>query len=66
LRAHYLRHVPFEALGSIAPWLEAAGYERTNTRFFESAALSDLQKIDVLVVMGGPMSVNDKDEFRFE
>ncbi len=63
MRAHYLQHVPFEGLGSIAPWLEAAGYELTNTRFFESAALPDLKKIDLLLVMGGPMSVNDEDEF---
>jgi GMP synthase-like glutamine amidotransferase len=63
LRAHYLQHVPFEGLCSIAPWLEAAGYELTNTRFFESAALPDLKKIDLLLVMGGPMSVNDEDEF---
>jgi GMP synthase-like glutamine amidotransferase len=63
MRAHYLQHVPFEGLGSIAPWLEAAGYEITKTQFFESAELPDLRMIDLLVVMGGPMSVNDKDEF---
>ena len=63
MRAHYLQHVPFEGLSSIAPWLEAAGYEITKTQFFESAELPDLRMIDLLVVMGGPMSVNDKDEF---
>jgi GMP synthase-like glutamine amidotransferase len=63
MRAHYLQHVPFEGLGSITKWLEAAGYEITNTRFFESAELPDLKMIDLLVVMGGPMSVNDGDEF---
>jgi GMP synthase-like glutamine amidotransferase len=63
MRAHYLQHVKFEGLGSIAPWLEAAGYEITNTRLFESAKFPDLNKIDLLVVMGGPMSVNDEDDF---
>ena len=63
MRAHYFQHVPFEGLGSIAPWLEAAGYEITNTKFFESAKFPDLKKIDLLVVMGGPMSVNDEDDF---
>jgi len=63
MRAHYLQHVPFEGLGSIEPWLEAAGYEITNTRFFESAGLPDPAMIDLLVVMGGPMSVNDEDRF---
>jgi len=63
MRAHYLQHVEFEGLGSIEPWLEADGYEITNTRLFESAKFPNLKKIDLLVVMGGPMSVNDEDDF---
>lgn len=63
MRAHYLQHVPFEGLGSIETWLEAAGYEITKTSFFESADLPDLKKTDLLVVMGGPMSVHDEGEF---
>ena len=63
MRAHYFQHVPFEGLGSIGPWLKAAGYEVTKTRFFESAALPDINQIDLLVVMGGPMSVNDENTF---
>jgi GMP synthase-like glutamine amidotransferase len=63
MRAHYLQHVEFEGLGSIASWLEADGYEITNTRLFESAKFPNLKKIDLLVVMGGPMSVNDEDDF---
>ncbi|MBU4262655.1 MAG: gamma-glutamyl-gamma-aminobutyrate hydrolase family protein [Proteobacteria bacterium] len=62
MRAHYFQHVPFEGLGSIAPWLAAAGFEITSTRFFESAMFPDLNEIDLLVVMGGPMSVNDEAE----
>ena len=63
VRAHYLQHVLFESLGSIEPWLRAAGYEITNTRFFQTTALPDLKGIDLLVVMGGPMSANDEGEF---
>ncbi|MBU0964972.1 MAG: gamma-glutamyl-gamma-aminobutyrate hydrolase family protein, partial [Proteobacteria bacterium] len=62
MRAHYFQHVPFEGLGSIALWLAAAGFEITSTRFFASAELPDLNMIDLLVVMGGPMSVNDEAE----
>lgn len=61
MRAHYLQHVPFEGLGSIEPWLAANGYELTGTRFFESTCLPDPEAIDFLVVMGGPMSVNDEE-----
>ena len=63
MRAHYLQHVPFECLGSIEPWLRSAGYETTKTPFFRSVDLPDHQEVDLLVVMGGPMSVNDEGEF---
>lgn len=60
VRAHYFQHVPFEGLGCIEPWLRAAAYDITSTRFFETAELPDLNDIDLLVVMGGSMSVNDE------
>ena len=63
MRAHYLQHVPFEGLGSIEPWLGSNAYEITNTPFFKSAELPDIDKIDLLIVMGGPMSVNDENVF---
>ncbi len=63
MRVHYLQHVPFEGLGSIKPWLEAKEYEVTQTRFYESTDLPDTKGIDLLVIMGGPMSVNDEDKY---
>ena len=61
MRAHILEHVPFEGPGSIAFWLKEAGYQITHTRFYDSADLPELKAIDLLIVMGGPMSVNDED-----
>jgi GMP synthase-like glutamine amidotransferase len=63
MRAHYLQHVPFEGLGSIEQSLRSTGYEITRTALFESAEFPSIDSIDLLVVMGGPMSVNDSDEF---
>ncbi len=63
MRAHYLQHVPFEGLGSIEPWLLTAGYQITSTKFFRSSLLPDAGAIDLLIVMGGPMSVNDDKVF---
>jgi GMP synthase-like glutamine amidotransferase len=63
MRAHCLQHVAFEGLGSIQPWLQEAGYEISYTRFFESAVLPQLEEIDFLIAMGGPMSVNDAVQF---
>lgn len=63
MRAHWFQHVPFEGLGSIRAWLDSRGYETTCTRFFESADLPDPDAVDLLVVLGGPMSVNDESRF---
>ncbi len=63
MRTHFLQHVPFEGLGSIEPWLKAAGCEITSTRFFESTHLPSADEVNLLIVMGGPMSVNDEGEF---
>ena len=60
MRAHYFQHVAFEGLGSIESWLKAQGFELSRTAFYQSAELPDPQGIDLLVVMGGPMSVNDE------
>ena len=60
MRAHVLQHVPFEGPGSIEAWLNDAGWETTGTRFFHSESLPDFQKLNFLIVLGGPMSVKDE------
>ncbi|MBE0555639.1 MAG: amidotransferase, partial [Proteobacteria bacterium] len=54
------QHVPFEGLGSIGPWLEERRAVVTVTRFFADAVLPEAGDVDLLIVMGGPMSVNDE------
>jgi GMP synthase-like glutamine amidotransferase len=65
MRAHYLQHVPFEGLGSIADWLAAAGAEVTRTALYAGDPLPALAGLDLLVAMGGPMSVNDEAQYRW-
>ena len=62
MRVHYLQHVPFEGLGSIEPWLESAGHQITGSRLYASPELPPPESIEALIVMGGPMSVNDEDD----
>lgn len=62
MKVHVLQHVPFEGLGSIGPWLAARGAEISHTRFFDSPGLPSLNGVDLVVAMGGPMSVNDEAE----
>jgi GMP synthase-like glutamine amidotransferase len=60
MRVHILQHVPFEGLGSIELWLFEHGANVTFTRFYESSNLPTLDEIDMVIVLGGPMSVNDE------
>jgi GMP synthase-like glutamine amidotransferase len=60
MRVHHLRHVEFEGLGSIEPWLLARGHTLTTTCEFRSEPLPTADELDVLIVMGGPMGVNDE------
>jgi len=60
MRAHYFQHVPFEGLGSMEAWLREAGYETGVTRWHAGERAPDPEQIDLLIVMGGPMSVNDE------
>ena len=60
MRVHWLQHVPFEALGSIETWLAARDANVTVTRLYDDEALPDLDGLDLVIAMGGPMSVNDE------
>ncbi len=63
IKAHYLQHVPFEGLGSIETWLQSIRADVTVTRFFDDPALPEPSSLDLLIIMGGPMSVNDEDAY---
>ena len=63
MRAHCFQHVSFEGLGSIERFLKAHHFEISYTRFYEDVRLPNLEEIDFLIIMGGPMSVNDEDKF---
>jgi GMP synthase-like glutamine amidotransferase len=63
MRAQILQHVPFESPGSILTALEHLGVEVAITRLYAGDRLERWPGLDLLVVMGGPMSVNDESEF---
>ena len=64
LRIHVFQHVPFEGPAFIGEWLTSRGHRITTTGFFSREHDSPLPHVadyDWLIVMGGPMSVNDTD-----
>lgn len=62
MNVHVLQHVPFEGLGSMERWLLERGAAIRYTRFFEPWILPCPSGVDLLIAMGGPMSVNDEAE----
>jgi GMP synthase-like glutamine amidotransferase len=63
INALVLQHVPFEGLGSIEAWLAARKATIGCTRFYRSERLPPPEGVGFLIVLGGPMSVNDEAEF---
>ena len=63
MKVQVLQHVPFEGLGSIETWLSARDAVVQYTRFYQSPVLPDLRALDLVIAMGGPMSVNDEREY---
>jgi GMP synthase-like glutamine amidotransferase len=57
------QHVPFEDLGSIRPWLEERQVKINYTRFFAADPMPDTRDVGFLIVLGGPMSVNDENNY---
>lgn len=62
---HYLQHVPFENLGNIENWARTGAREVSRTRLFAGDTLPDLNQIDLLVILGGPMNIYETDIFPF-
>jgi GMP synthase-like glutamine amidotransferase len=60
-KLHYFQHVPFENLGLIEDWANANGFVVSSTRFYQDATIPIPEDADWLVVMGGPMGVDDHD-----
>lgn len=63
IRVHTLLHVPFEGIGCIADWITKKEFLLTETRLWENANLPPLEVINLLIIMGGPMSVNDEKKY---
>jgi GMP synthase (glutamine-hydrolysing) len=60
MRILYLQHVPFEDLGMIEPILIDGGHELACTQFYRPYDIPSIDDFDCLIVMGGPMGVNDE------
>ena len=71
LKVHYFQHIAGEGYGSCYEYLKSIGAEISATEFFalpvdlslEIEALPVMDEVDLLIIMGGAMSVNDEANF---
>ena len=61
MRLHYLQHEPFEDPGSILTWAHERHHVVTGSMIFNGEPLPSLDSFDMLVMMGGYMSVYEED-----
>jgi GMP synthase-like glutamine amidotransferase len=57
-----LQHVASEGPGAIAPWAKKAGHTLTVIRLDKGEPIPPVNTVDGVIVLGGPMSVNDGEE----
>jgi GMP synthase (glutamine-hydrolysing) len=62
MRIHSLQQVPFEDLANIKVWAKGKGHEISRTMFFREEALPRLEELDWLIILGGPMNIDKKDD----
>lgn len=62
---HYLQHVPFETPEKIADWVQDNGFTLSGTLLYEQehSQFPSQSEFDLLIVLGGPMSVHDEVDF---
>jgi GMP synthase (glutamine-hydrolysing) len=63
MKIHYLQHVPFEGLASIEPWAKSKGHSLSATRFYNNEPLPNVEDIDWLIIMGGPMNIYEESKY---
>lgn len=63
MRLHYLQHVWFEDLGMIEDWALGNNSSITRTAFYNDEPLPDMDDIDWLFIMGGPMNIYQYDQY---
>ena len=63
MRVYVLQHVPFEELGNIHPWLVQHNADIHYCYLYANDPLPDVADVDLLIVLGGPMSVNDESHY---
>jgi len=65
MKAHCLMNIGFEGPGYIADWMDLRGHFMQVWKLFEDLSFPDIEDVDMLVIMGGPMNIYEEDRYPF-
>ncbi|AKB52151.1 GMP synthase (glutamine-hydrolyzing) [Methanosarcina barkeri str. Wiesmoor] len=63
MRIHCLQHLKNDTLGNIGIWIDEKGYKLTKTLLYENSLFPAPEEFDILLIMGGTMSVYQEKEY---
>ncbi|AKB55541.1 MULTISPECIES: type 1 glutamine amidotransferase [Methanosarcina] len=63
MKIHCLQHLKNDTLGNIGTWIDKKGYKLTKTLLYENSFFPDPEEFDMLLIMGGTMSVYQEEEY---
>jgi len=63
MKIHILLHTDFEGPGYVFDWIKENNHILSYTKFYEAFALPLPTNIDFLIIMGGPMSVDEESKY---
>ena len=58
MKIHAIQHNPFEGLGNILGWASKNGHSVSTSKMYKDARLPNLLDVDLLIILGGQMSVH--------
>ena len=63
MRIRIFQHIPFEGPAGIGEWAASKGHPLSYTKFFNGGGPPRLEDVGMLVIMGGPMSVDEEGKY---
>lgn len=63
MKIHCIRHEPFEGLAYIEDWIREMNFPLSYTHTFRNEEFPEINSFDLLIVMGGTVSVYEEDKF---
>jgi GMP synthase-like glutamine amidotransferase len=63
MKLYFFQHVPYESPGFILEWAKERGHFCHFVHFYENCTLPEINLIEALVVLGGPMNIYDVEKY---